>query len=65
MSVTVWSAGASLSVNTIIAPTEISEGAHLVNPSVALRDPVAIISPAMATANNKYAWVKVIISYTF
>jgi hypothetical protein len=33
--------------------TEINDGAHLVKPSVALREPVAIISPAIATPNKR------------
>jgi hypothetical protein len=35
-----------------IANIQIKEGTHLVKPSVALRVPVEIISPAIATANN-------------
>jgi hypothetical protein len=35
-----------------IAKMQISEGIHLVKPSVAFRVPVEIISPAIATANN-------------
>ena len=44
---------------------QIKEGTHLVKPSVAFRVPVEIISPAIAIANNIYAWVKVIVPYTF
>jgi hypothetical protein len=48
-----------------IAKIQISEGTHLVKPSVAFKVPVEIISPAIATANNTYACVKVIPCYTF
>ena len=49
----------------IIATTHTNEGTNFVKPSVALRVPVEIISPAIAIANNTYAWAKVIVAYTF
>ena len=49
----------------IIATTHTNEGTNFVKPSVALSVPVEIISPAIAIANNTYAWAKVIVAYTF
>ena len=49
----------------VIAKMQISEGIHLVKPSVAFRVPVEIISPAIAIPNNIYACVKDMVSYTF
>ena len=49
----------------IIATTHTNEGINFVKPSVALRVPVEIISPAIAIAKSIYAWAKDINTYTF
>ena len=40
-------------MHIVIAKIQIIEGIHLVKPSVAFKVPVEIISPAIATANNR------------
>ena len=42
-------------MQTMIEITQTNDGISFVKPSVALRVPVEIISPAMATSNNRYA----------
>ena len=49
-----------INIHKLMDKIEINDGANLVKPSVAFKDPVATISLKIATPSNMYACVKVI-----